>query len=70
MSTNLLMLRARKNVTQTEAAEAMGFDPSYLSKLERGDVRVGIKNANKLADYYEVDVAEILGLNVDAEAAA
>jgi len=53
------VLRAARNAhrhSQTQLAEFTGIDQSRISKYERGEVAMGIDEALKIADLYQIDL--------------
>ena len=56
---SLKELRARKNVTQAVAAEALGVSPQTYCAWEKDLSPVAISRVLKIAEYYGVDIAEI-----------
>ena len=57
---NLRALRARKNVSQSVVAEAIGVNASTLGIWEQGG-GISFEAAQKLADYYGVSLGELAG---------
>lgn len=57
---SLKELRARKNVTQAIAAEALGVSTPTYCAWERDISNVAISKVQKIADYYGVSIGEIL----------
>ena len=52
-------LRARKNVTQAEAAHDLGVSPQTYNAWEKDASGVAISKMVQVADYYGVELADI-----------
>lgn len=57
---NLKNLRVQKKLKREELSLLLGFDNSYISKLERGSVNITIDRLSKIAEYFAVDVCALL----------
>ena len=53
-------LRKSKKVKREELSLLLGFDNSYISKLEKGKINITINKLVKIAEYFDVDVKELL----------
>lgn len=53
-------LRRREGLTQREFAERIGVNPSYLSRVERGYQRIGMKTLEAICKTFSVDVSYFL----------
>ena len=53
-------LRVDKKLRREELSLLLGFDNSYISKLERGSVNITIDRLSKIAEYFGVDVSVLL----------
>ena len=60
MRYSLRELRARKNVTQREAARDLGISTTTYNSWEKDVSKVAIGKVQKLADYFGVRLEEIL----------
>jgi transcriptional regulator with XRE-family HTH domain len=49
----------RRKPSQQDVATAVGINQGFYSRLENGDTRVSAEIAEKLADYFRVDVDQI-----------
>jgi transcriptional regulator with XRE-family HTH domain len=47
--------------TQAQLAEAAGFSPNYIARLERGELGPSLFVASQLCDTLRIDVNELLG---------
>ena len=57
---NIKDLRASKSLKREELSLLMGWDNSYISKLERKTVNITIDKLEKLADYFQIDILDLL----------
>ena len=53
-------LRTSKNLKREELSLLLGFDNSYISKLEKGNINITIDRLDKIAKYFEVDIKKLL----------
>ena len=53
-------LRTSKNLKREELSLLLGFDNSYISKLEKCNINITIDKLSKIAKYFEVDIKELL----------
>lgn len=53
-------LRTSKNLKREELSLLLGFDNSYISKLEKGNINITIDKLGKIAKYFEADIKELL----------
>lgn len=58
----LRLLRFERGLSQGDVSAAAGVSQQTLSALEHGHREPSAETAKALADFYEVPVAEILGL--------
>lgn len=54
---NLRALRARRNISQNEAARLIGINPTTLSSYESSACGPSLENACKIAEFYGVSVS-------------
>lgn len=52
-------LREKKGVKQPELAEAIGVSPRTIQLYERKDANIPIKNLTKIAEYFDLTIAEL-----------
>lgn len=65
----LKLLRFERGLTLEAVAEATGVGRQTLMRLERGDTtKPSAPTVKALADFYEVSVSELLGLDEDVAA--
>lgn len=60
ISKNLYRLRASQGLKREELSLALGFDNSYISKLERKTINITIDRLEKIASFLSVDITELL----------
>ena len=60
IANNIKVLRIEKKLKREELSLLLGFDNSYISKLERGSVNITIDRLSKIAEYFGVDVTVLL----------
>ena len=60
IANNVKVLRTKKKLKREELSLLLGFDNSYISKLERGSVNITIDRLSKIAEYFLVDVSMLL----------
>lgn len=53
-------LRTSKNLKREELSLLLGFDNSYISKLEKCNINITIDKLSRIAKYFEVDIKELL----------
>lgn len=58
----VLLRKARRTagLTQVKVAEAFGKTQSFISKIERGEIRIDPIELQRFAKLYEVEVVELL----------
>lgn len=59
--TTFKKLRMKQNKTQTELARELGIARSTVSMYEQGEREPDLNTLEKIADYFQVDMNEILG---------
>lgn len=60
LAQNIEKLRTKNNLRREELSLLLGFDNSYISKLEKGKVNITINRLQTIADYFDVTVSELL----------
>ena len=56
----LVRLRKLRGLTQFDLGEKIGVDGNTIARYEQGKMNPSIENAQKLADYFNVPVDELL----------
>ena len=62
---NLRALRARRNISQNEAARLIGINPTTLSSYGSSACGPSLENACKIAEFYGVSVTFLVTDMVD-----
>lgn len=62
----LELMRYDRGLTRAEVAERSGVSIRTLQNLETGNARPSAPTAKALADFYEVSVADLLGIETAA----
>ena len=56
-------LRIQKNLTQKQLAKELNLSKSSISFYEKGDRNISIEVLIQLADFFDVDINELIGRN-------
>lgn len=56
---NVEKLRRERKITKEAMSLALGFDNSYISKLEKGNINITIEKLDKIADYLNISTKEL-----------
>ena len=59
LATNVKKLRSKSKIRREELSLALGFDNSYISKLEKGKINITIDKLSVIADYFNVDLVDL-----------
>lgn len=57
---NVKKYRKPKDLTREELSLILGFDNSYISKLERGMINITIDKLDMITDFFEIDSIKLL----------
>ena len=60
LARNIKNLRLKTLIRREELSLALGFDNSYISKLEKGKINITIDKLTLLADYFDVNIDNLL----------
>ena len=60
LAKNIEQLRSFKNLTKEELSLILGFENSYISKLEKGKINITIEKLDKIAQFFEIKTYELL----------
>lgn len=52
---NIKKLRLSKKLRREELSLALGYDNSYISKLEKGKINITIDKIEQIAKYFEIE---------------
>ncbi len=53
-------LRTQNNWSQEECAENLGIATAYLSRIERAQVNVTLRNLVRISTGFDVDISDLL----------
>ena len=59
LAKNIKTLRLKNNIRREELSLLLGFDNSYISKLEKGKINITIDKLTLLADYFNVNIENL-----------
>ena len=57
---NVQELRKKNKITKEKLSLILGFDNSYISKLEKGKISITVEKLDKIADFFEIDCYKLL----------
>lgn len=57
---NVKDLRVKQKLKREQLSLLLGFDNSYISKLERKSMNITIDKLSKIADFFNVDIVDLL----------
>ena len=60
---NVKYLREKKGISQTKLAKDLNIDTSTLAKWENNTRQITLEWAIKLANYFDMDVGDIISIN-------
>ena len=60
LANNIEKLRIKKKLKREELSLLLGFDNSYISKLEKSRINITLDKLTKIAEYFETDVYKLL----------
>lgn len=60
---NVEKLRNNTKLKREELSLALGFDNSYISKLEKGKINITIDRLEAIAKYFNMKIVELLKEN-------
>ena len=55
LSNNIKRLRQQRKLKREELSLALGFDNSYISKLEKCNINITIDRLQSIADFFDVE---------------
>ena len=59
LANNVKRLRSKLKIKREELSLALGFDNSYISKLEKGRINITIDKLSVIADYFNVNLVDL-----------
>jgi len=60
LAKNIEKLRLSKKIKREELSLLLGFDNSYISKLEKEKINITIDRIAKISDFFDVEPSELL----------
>lgn len=57
---NVEKMRKKNKITKEKLSLILGFDNSYISKLEKEKINITIEKLDKIADFFEVESYQLL----------
>ena len=60
LASNIEKLRTKKNLKREELSLLLGFDNSYISKLEKSRINITLDKLEKIANFFDTDVYKLL----------
>ena len=60
LTNNIEKLRTKKNLKREELSLQLGFDNSYISKLEKSRINITLDKLEKIAKFFDTDVYKLL----------
>ena len=60
LANNIKKQRIKRNLNREELSLMLGFDNSYISKLENSRINITIDKLAKIAQFFETDVYKLL----------
>lgn len=62
LANNIQNLRRKRNLKREELSLMLGFDNSYISKLEKGKINITIDKLDLIANYFSVNIKELFNV--------
>jgi len=59
LASNIKKLREAKSMKREELALALGFENSYISKVEKAKMNITIDKLIKISDFFEIKFIEL-----------
>ena len=56
---NIEKFRLSRKLKREELSLALGFDNSYISKLEKGNINITIDKIEKIANHFNIEIAKL-----------
>lgn len=60
LASNIEKLRTKKNLKREELSLQLGFDNSYISKLEKSRINITLDKLEKIANFFDTEVYKLL----------
>lgn len=59
LANNVKILRLKHKIRREELSLLLGFDNSYISKLEKSKINITIDKLTKIAEYFNVEIVDL-----------
>ena len=59
LANNVKTLRLKHKIRREELSLLLGFDNSYISKLEKSKINITIDKLTKIAEYFNVEIVDL-----------
>ena len=59
LASNVKLLREKKKLKREELSLLLGFDNSYISKIEKCRVNATIDKISRIAKYFDIEIKEL-----------
>ncbi len=60
LATNIQKLRTSKKLTREALSLILGFENSYISKVEKLKINITIERLDKIANYFAIETYKLL----------
>lgn len=60
LANNIKALRIKRKLKREELSLILGFDNSYISKLEKSRINITLDKLVKIAEFFETEVYKLL----------
>ena len=60
LAKNIEILRTSKKLTREALSLILGFENSYISKVEKLKINITIERLDKIANYFEIETYKLL----------
>jgi len=60
LANNIIRLRTNKKLKREELSLILGFDNSYISKLEKGKINITIDKLEIISNYFNIETYKLL----------
>lgn len=59
LANNIKKLRLKSKIRREELSLILGFDNSYISKLEKCKINITIDKLSIISNYFNIDIADL-----------
>lgn len=60
LAKNIEKLRVKKKLKKEELSLILGFDNSYISKLEKSRINITLDKLEKISKFFEIEIYKLL----------